>query len=125
MSVPTVQVENMNYLAGMKCSAWKVAVSIVRIDGGRQERDETDSSSRSSSIHSLIHPSNPTSLLPPFLPSLLPKILGLLLGELTVFIVADDASWLNIKYSLKATDVSLSGVEYELVRETGRSEGIF
>lgn len=44
------QVENMNYLAGRRCSAWKTAVSMVRMDEERQERDETDSSSQHSSI---------------------------------------------------------------------------
>lgn len=49
--VVAVQVGNMNYLAGRRCSAWKTAVSMVRMDEERQERDETDSSSQPSSIH--------------------------------------------------------------------------
>ncbi|CAB1414561.1 unnamed protein product [Pleuronectes platessa] len=65
-----VQVGNMNHPAGMKCSAWKAAVSTARMDEGRQERDETDSSSQPSSIHSSIHPSLslPSPSLPPSLP---------------------------------------------------------
>lgn len=55
-----VQVGNMNYLAGRRCSAWKTAVSMVRMDEERQERDETDSSSQPSSIH----PSPPVPSLP-------------------------------------------------------------
>jgi len=69
--VVAVQVGNMNYLAGRQCSAWKAAVSMVRMDEERQERDETDSSSQPSSIHSSIHP----SLLPPS--CVPPKNLGL------------------------------------------------
>lgn len=62
--VVAVQVGNMNYLAGRQCSAWETAVSMVRMDEERQERDETDSSSQPSSIH----PSVP----PPFTPSVPP-----------------------------------------------------
>lgn len=58
--VVAVQVGNMNYLAGRRCSAWKTAVSMVRMDEERQERDETDSSSQPSSTH-------PLPLLPRFL----------------------------------------------------------
>lgn len=57
--VVAVQVGNMNYLAGRQCSAWKTAVSMVRMDEERQERDETDSSSQPSSIHPSIHPPLP------------------------------------------------------------------
>lgn len=59
VSLVAVQVGNMNYLAGRQCSAWETAVSMVRMDEERQERDETDSSSQPSSIHpslSLTHP---------------------------------------------------------------------
>lgn len=59
-----VQVGNMNYLAGRRCSAWKTAVSMVRMDEERQERDETDSSSQPSSIHPSTPPSHPPSVPP-------------------------------------------------------------
>lgn len=63
VSLVAVQVGNMNYLAGRQCSAWETAVSMVRMDEERQERDETDSSSQLSSIHPSLLPSHPPSLL--------------------------------------------------------------
>ncbi|KAM7407619.1 hypothetical protein PAMA_003377 [Pampus argenteus] len=57
--VVAVQVGNMNYLAGRRCSAWETAVSMVRMDEERQERDETDISSQPSSIHPSLPPSAP------------------------------------------------------------------
>ena len=68
VEVVAVQVGNMNYLAGRRCSAWKTAVSMARMDEERQERDETDSSSQPSSIHPSTPPSPPPSTLPPSLP---------------------------------------------------------
>ena len=67
--VVAVQVGNMNYLAGRRCSAWKTAVSMARMDEERQERDETDSSSQPSSIHPSTHPPllHPIPSLPPSL----------------------------------------------------------
>ncbi len=70
-----MQVGNMNYLAGRRCSAWKTAVSMERMDEERQERDETDSSSQPSSIHpstppTPLSPSRPHPLSAPFLKSL-------------------------------------------------------
>lgn len=65
MPVAAVQVGNMNYLAGRRCSAWKAAVSTARMDEERQERDETDSSSQPSSIHPHTHIHPPTSPPPP------------------------------------------------------------
>lgn len=38
--VVAVQVGNMNYLAGRRCSAWKTAVSMARMDEERQEQQE-------------------------------------------------------------------------------------
>lgn len=60
VAAAAVQVGNMNYLAGRRCSAWKTAVSMVRMDEERQERDETDSSSQPSSIHPSTPPSHPS-----------------------------------------------------------------